>query len=184
MFAADRWAEAFIEICGDYINVGQCETGLAVLKATLHSLRQPPPYTLRGSGAAARFSGQLADALEKCGYAGKDSGVEAARAVVFLLIQRDKLQHIGSLIDAIENLLLKKRNILTVVLDCAEKPDEGFLEALKSALKKRKKSRDVRITAVLNPELLAGYRINIDSEREDFSVLGGMRQLERVLAGV
>jgi hypothetical protein len=188
MFAADRWAEAFIETCeygneGDVGSIGQCEAGLAVLKAVFHCF-QHIPYTLRGRTAAARFVGRLDSALNKCGYTDRERGVETARAVIFLLIQRDVFQYCNTLIDEIETLLLKKRNILTVILDCAEKPNDGFLESLKTALKKRNRASDVRITAALEPRLIAGYRINIGSEREDFSVLGGMEQLERYLAGV
>jgi hypothetical protein len=186
MFAADRWAEAFIETCeaGNTGNGGSaCEAGLAVLKAVVHCFRQAP-YTLRGRAEAARFTRRLDTALARCGYAGGECGVETARAVIFHLIRRDAFRHVNSLIDEIETLLLKKRNVLTVILDCAEKPDDGFLESLKTALKKRKGASDVRITVVLEPRLIAGYRINIGSEREDFSVLGGMTQLERELAGV
>jgi hypothetical protein len=185
MFAADRWAEAFIETCdaGNEGSAGQCEAGLAVLKAVFHCFRQAP-YTLRGQAAAARFVGRLDSALGKCGYTGGERGVETARAVIFHLIRRDTFRYGSILIDEIEALLLKKRNILTVILDCAEKPDDGFIESLKNALKKRNKASDVRITVALEPRLIAGYRINIGSEREDFSVLGGMGQLERDLAGV
>jgi F0F1-type ATP synthase delta subunit len=183
MFAASCWAEAFIETCEDGDEAGQCEAGLAVLKSAFHTVRQTP-RALRGRAAAARFVGCLDSALQKCGYTDRERGVETARAMLFLLIQRDALRHGGSLIDEIETLLLKKRNILTVILDCAEKPDDGFLESLKTALKKRKRASDVRITVAIEPKLIAGYRINIGSEREDFSVLGGMRQLEQDLAGV
>ncbi|MDR0382972.1 MAG: F0F1 ATP synthase subunit delta [Spirochaetaceae bacterium] len=182
MFAADRWAEAFIETCEDG-DAGQCEAGLAVLKAVFHDFGKPH-YSLRGSEAAARFIGRLDSALQKCGYTDKGRGVETARAVIFLLIQRDAFQYGSSLISEIETLRLKKQGILAVVLDCAEKPDDNFLESLKTALKKRERVSDVRIAVVLEPKLIAGYRINIGSEREDFSVLGGMSQLERDLARV
>jgi F0F1-type ATP synthase delta subunit len=183
MFSVDRWAEAFVEICEAGDSAGQCEAGLAVLKSVSHCFEQVP-YTLQGRTAAARFVDRLDSALKKCGYADEERGVKIACAVIFLLIQRDALQHISGLVDGIEALLLKKRNILTVILDCAEKPDDSFLESLKTALKKQRRASDVRITVVLEPKLIAGYRINIGSEREDFSVLGGMAQLERNLAGV
>jgi F0F1-type ATP synthase delta subunit len=193
MFAAGRWANAFVKACEAGPETGadafmsddtlrQCEAGLAVIKAVFHSLSHLRGV-VSGSATAACFNGFLRQALQKCGYTNRENGVEAARAVVFLLIQRGRFQYAGLLISEIEELLLKKRNILTVLLDCAEKPDDSFLEAIKATLKEREGARDVRIVTVLMPELLGGYRINIDGQRKDFSVLGRMKQLEQFLAG-
>ncbi|MDR2796517.1 MAG: F0F1 ATP synthase subunit delta [Spirochaetaceae bacterium] len=201
IFAVGRWADAFIKACegpacegpvcegrlGPGAGVSgdaprQCEAGLAVIKSAFYSLSHLR-NVVSGSTAAARFNGFLRAALQKCGYTDKETGIEAALAVIFLLIQRGRFQYTGLLISEIEEMLLKKRNILTVLLDCAEKPDDGFLEALKTTLKEREGARDVRITTVLMPELLGGCRINIDGKREDFSVLGRMKQMERSLTG-
>jgi hypothetical protein len=186
MFAAERWAEAFIGVCEGHASGGsylRCDTGIAVLKAAAPGLSRLPDPVL-GSATAARFNRYLRSALQKCGYAEKETAVETACATISLLIQRGAAGQIGDLINTIEASLLKKRNILTVLLDCAEKPDDSFVEALKNAIKKREKVQDVRITVVPVPEILAGCRINIDGEREDFSVLGQMAQMERALAGV
>jgi hypothetical protein len=202
MFAADRWANAFIKACeGGFESpdkgavprqeaavtdadgvIRECQAGLAALKSAFHSLshlRLP----VAGSAAAAQFDIFLSAALQKCGYKGGENGIEAARAVIFLMIQRNYFQYTGLLIDEIEDLLLKKQNILTVLLDCAEKPDDSFLENIKNTLKKRKNVHDVRITVVLMPELIGGYRINIDGVREDLSVLGRIAQMEKALSG-
>ena len=142
MFAADRWANAFIKACEGSLGAGavlsddahrQCEAGLTVIKAAfcgLSHLRN----VVSGSAAAARVNGFLRAALQKCGLTDRENGVEAACAVIFLLIQRNLFQHTGLLINEIEELILKKRNILTVLLDCAEKPDDSFLEAIKTTL--------------------------------------------------
>ncbi|MDR2659987.1 MAG: F0F1 ATP synthase subunit delta [Spirochaetaceae bacterium] len=190
--AADRWAEAFIEACEEGFNKDaarpadtsykQTETGFSVLKSSLYCLLRLP-NTVSGSVAAAQFDVFLRAALKKCGYDGKKSGIEAACAMVFLLIKRGHIPQSGLLIDKIEDLLLKKRRILTVLLDCAEKPDDVFVESVKKAIKEREKVEEVRITVVLTPELVGGYRINIGDDREDFSVLGQMKQMEQLLAG-
>jgi F0F1-type ATP synthase delta subunit len=193
MFAAGRWANAFVKVCeassgfgtDAYMNdetLRQCEAGLTVIKAAYHSLAYLH-NVVSGSAAAACVNSFLCAALQKCGYADKENGIEAARAVIFLLIQRDSFKYTGLLIDEIEELLLKRRNVLTVLLDCAEEADDSFLEAIKTTLKEREGVRDVRITSVLRPELLGGCRININGRRQDFSVLGRMKQLERDLAG-
>jgi F0F1-type ATP synthase delta subunit len=193
MFAAGRWANAFVEVCEAGLGLGtdayindealrQCEAGLAVIKAASHSLSHLH-NVVSGSAAAACVNGFFRAALQKCGYADKETGIEAARAVIFLLIKRDRFKYTGLLIDEIEELLLKRRNVLTVLLDCAEEADDNFLEAIKTTLKEREGVRDVRITNVLKPELLGGYRISINGRRQDFSVLGRMKQLERDLAG-
>ncbi|MDR0663397.1 MAG: F0F1 ATP synthase subunit delta [Spirochaetaceae bacterium] len=185
MFAAKRWAEAFILACeGDSKElVHQCEAGLALFKAAFNSLsRLRLPAS--GSAAAAEFNGFLGRSLQKCGYEGAENGVESARAIIFLLIQHSLFQHTGLLIDEIEDLLLKKQNILTVLLDCAEKPDDDFLLNLRNLLKKRENVNDARITVVLMPELIGGYRINIGGTREDFSVAGQMTRMKRALTGV
>jgi hypothetical protein len=185
-FAAGRWAEAFIGACESDLDSDtsfqQSEEGLFVLKSALHIL-SCLPNPISGSMAAAQFDVFLDAALRECAYTGKESGVEAARAMIFLLIKRAGLPYGGLLIDEIEDLLLKKRDILTVLLDCAEKPDDNFLDALKKRIMEREKAHEVRITIVLMPELLGGYRINIGDMREDFSVLGQMKQLEHTLAG-
>jgi hypothetical protein len=185
-FAAGRWAEAFIGACENNFDPDpsfrQSEGGLSVLKSALYILSRLPNQ-ISGSMAAAQFDVFLSAALRECGYAGKESGVEAARAVIFLLIKRSNLPYGGLLIDEIEDLLLKKRDILTVLLDCVEKPDDNFLDALKKRIMERETAHEVRITIVLMPELLGGYRINIGDRREDFSILGQMKQLEHTLAG-
>jgi F0F1-type ATP synthase delta subunit len=193
MFAAGRWANAFIKVCeassgsgvDGYMNdeaLRQCEAGLAVIKAASGSLAHLH-NVVSGSAAAARVNGFLRAALQQCGYTDRETGVEAACAVIFLLIQRDRFKYTGLLIGEIEELLLKRRNVLSVLLDCAEEPDDSFLEAIRTTLKEREGVRDVSITSALRPELLGGCRININGRRQDFSVLGRMKQLEHDLAG-
>jgi hypothetical protein len=203
MFAAERWADAFIKACEGVfespdkgtggvlmeaavtdvdIVIRECQAGLEVIKLAFHSLSHLR-IPVSGSAAAAQFNIFLGAAMQKCGYKGGENGIEAARAVIFLLIQRNYFQYAGLLIDEIEDLLLKKQNILTVLLDCAEKPDDSFLENIKNTLKKRKNVHDVRITVVIMPELIGGYRINIGGVREDFSVLGRITQMEKTLSG-
>jgi F0F1-type ATP synthase delta subunit len=185
-FAADRWAEAFINACESNLDSDlsyrQSEEGLSVLKSALYIL-SCLRSTISGSVSAAHFDAFLNAALSECGCAGKESGVEAARAMIFLLIKRDNLPYGKLLIDEIEDLLLKKQGILTVLLDCAEKPDDNFLAVIKKKIIEREKTRGARITVVLMPELLGGFRINIGNNREDFSILGQMKQLEQTLAG-
>jgi F0F1-type ATP synthase delta subunit len=194
MFNAERWAEAFVKVCGEHLEkdaaatfdkavVEQCHAGTSVLKTAHHALMRMN-NSVSGSTAAAQFNGFLRSALQKCGYTGEESGIEAACATVFLLIQRDMLKSTHLLIDAIEDLTLKRRNILTVALDCAEKPDDGFVEDLKKTLKEREGVNEVRVTVVLMPELLGGYRVNFGDYRQDFSILGQMKQLEQALACV
>jgi hypothetical protein len=162
--------------------IRQSESGLLVLKAAFDSLSHLS-IPVSGSTAAAQFNGFLGDALQKCGYEGGENGVEAARAMIFLLIQRNLFQHTGALIGEIEDLLLKKQKILTVTLDCAQKPDDDFLNDLREVLKKRENAPDVRINVVLMPELIGGCRINIGCKREDFSVAGQMARMEQALTG-
>jgi F0F1-type ATP synthase delta subunit len=186
-FAAGRWAEAFVEACENHSNSDpsykQCEAGLAILKAALYCLSRlrDPVF---GSTEAAQFDVFLKSALQECGYAGKESGVEAARAVIFLLIKRNDLSYGGILVEEIEDLLLKKQGILTVILDCAEKPGDDFIEKLKKVIIKREGAQEARITVALMPKILGGYRINIGDSREDFSVLGQMKQLEHTLTAI
>ncbi|MDR0408832.1 MAG: F0F1 ATP synthase subunit delta [Spirochaetaceae bacterium] len=186
-FTANRWAEAFVEVCdpsaGPASAFDQSERGLAVIKAVLPSLSRFSGM-VSGSAAAARFDGFLNAALQKCGYSEKENGVEAARALIFLLIKRADLPYGSILIEEIENLLLKKRGVLSILLDCAEKPDGDFLEKLKGIIIKRERAREARVKVGLMPEILGGYRITIDDTREDFSVLGQMKQLERALSAI
>lgn len=103
MFAAGRWANAFVKACEGSLGVGavmnddvlrQCEAGLAVIKAAFYSLSHLH-NAVSGSASAARVNGFLRAALQKCGLTDRENGVEAACAVIFLLIQRNRFQYTG-----------------------------------------------------------------------------------------
>jgi F-type H+-transporting ATPase subunit delta len=185
MFAAERWARAFVNISEDGNSDASCkqsDLGLAVLKAAFHCLSHVQGR-VSGSAAAAQFNGFLQEALKKAGYDRQDCGVEAARGIIFLLIQRGYYPQNRHLIDEIEDVLEEKKRIVAVVLDCAHKPDESFLSALEEKLKTKTGAAKVVITVQLMPDLIGGYRVNIGNEREDFSLAGQLKQLGEALRG-
>jgi len=183
MFAAERWARAFVKSCeGTDADPAyrESERGLAVLKAACHALSRLSGR-VSGSAAAAQFNGFLRDALRKSGYDSPERGVEAACALIFLVIQKGFYPYNGRLISEIEDVLAQKRHFMTVVLDCAHKPEENFLSELAEKLKTKTGAAKVAVTVQLMPDLIGGYRLNIGNEREDFSVAGQLKQLDGCL---
>ncbi|MDR3325556.1 MAG: F0F1 ATP synthase subunit delta [Spirochaetaceae bacterium] len=167
MFPKDRWAEAFIRRAED-----GADEGLSFLVCAASALKRAPPDA---SGAAAARAARAFDkALLAAGYREQSSGVEAARALLCLLVKRGALGHADSIIQEIQRLADKKAHILGARLDAALPLSAPFLDALKTSLCRASGAADVRLHVVLAPQLLGGCRLTIDDEMLDCSLSGAL----------
>jgi F-type H+-transporting ATPase subunit delta len=192
MFPYERWATAFIETAGssgaDGDGAVACKAGIDLL--TLFSrLVKNRDSSVFGLSAAKEADAFLATALGAAGYGGaadeavsggigaERSGIEAARAFLFILIKRGEFKQLPLLIAEIERLASERAGNLDVKVEIAASADAAELDALKAALKKRYGVSSVNIKQSVKPELLAGYRLTIGSDVEDYSLSGKMKQL-------
>jgi F-type H+-transporting ATPase subunit delta len=178
MFPAGRWAEAFLNAAGDDV-----ENGLAVLSRFESGVKTLPADT------AARISGlaaaeEAAAFIEKALLAAdgeKSAGGEAARAIVFFLVQRGRLKEIGKFNEAARHLADERAKIVNVLLEAAQAPEAAFLDSIEKALKEQSGASSVVIQVLVTPALLGGYRLTVGSEMRDFSLAGKLKQLETML---
>jgi F0F1-type ATP synthase delta subunit len=187
-FARERWAEAFISVskpeeCG--LKLGAAEAafireGLAVLQ-TAARIFEPRLRDSGGSGAAVKMSSELRAALQKCGYSGGHRAIETALNLFFLLIQKNYANSLALLCRTIDKRIKELSGILDVIVEFTHEPEAAFLDALKTRLIAAGNAADVEFDCRQNSELLGGYRLEIGSERLDFSVAGSLASMKKIL---
>jgi F0F1-type ATP synthase delta subunit len=182
MFASERWATAFIESAA---GTAACKVGLELLCIIKRCIKNTNS-SIFGLACAKETDSFLATALKSAAYddasdAEKD-GIEAARALVFILIKRGEFNHLPILIDEIERIASERAGNLDVKVELAAEDAGADIDALKSALKKRYGVLSVNLKQVTTPQLLAGYRLTIGSDMEDYSLAGRLKQLSKFCA--
>ncbi|MDR1317423.1 MAG: ATP synthase F1 subunit delta [Spirochaetales bacterium] len=171
MFAAGRWARAFLAACAD-----KKEEGLAVLKA--FESCAPAAFWGSGSGAAERLGRILSGAAG--GRAGESgAGFEAARRTLMLLVRKGGARYLPALVREAQAAWDAENGIWTFVLESAFPPDEEFTQTLRKALQEKTAARQIRLNVRLMPELIGGCRLRIGTQLLDASVNG---QLHRMAA--
>jgi hypothetical protein len=193
MFEKERWATAFIETSGEE----ERKSGLSLLvllNRLINGQAKNADANISGLASAKGVDALLEAALQKSGYvcAGKSviaagthgseidplqRGIEAARAIIFIMIKRGLLKQLPILIAEIERLSAIRAGILEVKVESAAELGAQDTDALKSGLKKRFAVQAINLKIEINPELLAGYRLTIGSDMEDFSLASKLKQL-------
>jgi F0F1-type ATP synthase delta subunit len=179
MFPAGRWAEAFLNAAGDDV-----ENGLAVLSRFESGVKTLPADTaarISGLAAAEEAAAFIEKALLAADGGEKSAGGEAARAIVFFLVQRGHLKELGKLNEAVRRLADERAKIVNVLLEAAQSPDAAFLDSIEKALKEQSGASGVVLQVLVTPALLGGYRLTVGSEMRDFSLAGKLKQLETML---
>jgi F0F1-type ATP synthase delta subunit len=182
MFPKARWAEAFLHFTAAATDDGigsDCREALAFLAVIAQNITKMPG-NISGLRCATEMDRLLGKAIEAAAYQ-KSGGIEAARALVFLLIKRGEIHELGQIIEEITRLAETRASVLTVRLDAATQPERAFLESLVATLKTRTRAKDVHLQVKLMPELLGGCRLSIGSEMEDYSIAGELQQLTEKL---
>jgi hypothetical protein len=175
MFNADRWAEAYCAACKT--NGEDPSRGLALLGAVLPFAGKLDRVT--GTQAADRFIAMVKNAALETAVA----GVNAALALAWLFVRRGHAKKGAALTEAVGSLIDKRQGVLRAALETASEDGAGagFLRELETALAQKHGASTVRVTAVIKPELLCGYRCTVDGERADYSLAGRLSQMERAL---
>ncbi|MDR0525161.1 MAG: F0F1 ATP synthase subunit delta [Spirochaetaceae bacterium] len=164
MFAPERYAQAFIDV----IEEKDLDEGLETLKILLgfaEKLEKKGP--LSGKAQGKRLERVIRTAVKGC-----TPGGEYACRLVVLLVERRCFTARNSrmLLRAVEDLRNKSRNIVTVILDASDPPDEAFLKSLGEALKRSLGASEINLIPRIIPELLGGYRLHIGSRLVDASL--------------
>jgi F-type H+-transporting ATPase subunit delta len=176
MFAAERWAQAFIDACG-YENLENGITALKVIEGCLASASG----AVFGSACALRMGGMLRSAGEKAGYPGGDKGMEAARHTVMLLIKKNLVKHLHSVIQEIEKIRAAKNGLVTVTVESVFPLTADSAKALKARLTEKLAAREIDLRARIVPELLGGCRLYIGGECWDASLRGQLHKMAAAL---
>jgi F-type H+-transporting ATPase subunit delta len=171
MFQGERWADAFIGVCGD-----QAGEGLAALKAMIPSIAGLPGPVL-GMDDGARVERMLRAALKSSGADAQDRGVEYALRFVTLMARKGYFKHLGAVLDAVERRVDAENGVLTVNAESVNPLGDELQETLSAALKKRTGAREIRLVSRIVPELLGGYRLRIGSELIDTSLRGQIQRM-------
>ena len=181
MFKADRWAEAYLAVCG---RDGEDPAfGLAFLEAVL-----PLAGRVQAVSPGTRSADRFADNVEKAAAEMGITGIRAAAALTRLFMRREGGRDAGKyarLTEAIGRLVDKRQGVLRGTLEAAtpDGTDERFLHGFEAALMKKHGAKTVLLETKVNPALVGGYRWTIESEgeRTDVSLAGRLAQMERAL---
>ena len=166
MFAADRWAQAFMNVCA-----GAQEEGLAVFQAFADGIRRARIGS--GSGAEKRFEKLVRDSL---GAAPQGAAAAACRTLA-LLLRKGMSRHIPAVAREARKLWEAQNGILNATLDSAFPPEADFTDALAAALREKTAAREVRLKLRLMPDLIGGCRLYMGSECLDASVRGQLKKM-------
>lgn len=176
-FHPERWAQAFINVCGE-----DAGAGLSALKALIACLdRLPAPVS--GGYSALRLERMIRHSVAE---AGQDSGasgaaLETAVRFILLLVKRGFFSQGAKAVDAVESLLGRKKGILKVKVEAAFPPEPAFEADLKATLIRETAASGIEAETVIKPELLGGVRLIIGGEVWDASLRGRVQDLARVL---
>jgi hypothetical protein len=189
MFHSDRWAQAFVNACGE-----DAETGLSAFRALFACLsRLPAPvtgdYASRQLERMIRRAAAMADSGGKPAAAGSDGGkppppgrgLEMAVRAILLLVRKGGFRQGLKVIAGVENLLDRKRGLLRVTVEAAFPPDAVFERGLKTALLKKAGVTGVAAEVRVRPELLGGVRLIIGGEVWDASLRGRLQNMAGTL---
>ena len=187
MFIPGRWAAVFINsLAAQRGEIGEGINALGVLASWVKSLPSAPgPGAVFGSAAADRLEKQIREGMAKTGtlaeFTNSDPALEAALRLIVLMVRKNVIRHIDSVIDEIKKLVDKKAGIVRVSAEYAFPPGGDFESRLKETIRKRTGAAGVEITGQVKAELIGGYRLRIGDEIIDASVRCQLKKLENFL---
>jgi F0F1-type ATP synthase delta subunit len=185
VFNPKRWAEAFLAVLdsgGGADISGDAAEGLEVLRV-LGPVVSGMPFAPGGYAHAQRLGEAIRSALKTQKHGG---GAEAAAGLVLLLVEKNVLKHIVSVMAEIEKMLDERNGILTAVLESAmpvsHPADDEFIESLKKILCGKTGAKDVHFDLRPVPELLGGYCLRAGGVYMDASLRGFLRGMSSDLS--
>jgi hypothetical protein len=167
MFAAGRWARAFLAACA-----GHEEEGLAALKAIGACV--PAASWDAGSGAAERLGRALFGAA---GFSDAGAGRLAACRTLVLLVRKGLARHLPELVREAQKIWEAENGILAVVLESAFPLEGEFVETLRRAVQEKTAARRIDVDLRLEPRLIGGCRLRVGAQCLDASLSGQLRKM-------
>lgn len=179
MFRRERWAAAFMDMP---VNA---ETALACLKALVPLVKDLPDASRGGHCAASRLEKIMRGGLEAVPLsAGEKTAAEYALRFLVLLIEKNCFARADSVLEKIENRVNEQNGTISVTAESAFPMDSLFTEELSRGIAERTGAAGIKLTNVVVPELLGGYRLRIGSFFVDASLKGQIEQMTAELAAV
>jgi len=173
MFHSGHWAAALLNTLER--EGGDIEDSIKFFEV-LASWVKKLPGDVSGSFAAEKLEKIIRDGTIKRGDA-LSSGQEAALRTFLLMVKKNAIQHIDSVIEKTKELADRKHGIVSVTVEYASLPDGDAESRIKEEIKKRTSAAGVNLTERVNAELIGGYRLRIGDEIIDASVRSQLRKL-------
>ena len=180
MFNSRSWTAAFINTLER--EGGEIEEGIETLRI-LASWASSLPGTVFGRSAAKKLESLLRGGTAKAGVS--SPAREAAIRFLLLMVRKNTLRHVDSVIAEAKKLLDRKNGIVQVTIEYAGDVSSGKLtgeDRIEKIIKERTGAVKVNITRQLNQELIGGYRLRMGDEIIDASVRSQLKKLETCLA--
>jgi ATP synthase F1 delta subunit len=178
MFHANRWAAVFVNCLAE-----NTETGLVCLKALVKPL-EAVSETLFGFSSARRLEKTLRESVTANNDPAESRlALEYSIRFICLLVERKCFRHIDEVLRNIEERLDVKNGILAVTVESVNPIDSDFEERLKQKIMEKTGATGIKMKAVLNPDLIGGYRMRIGGFYVDASLKRQMEKMKIVLAG-
>ena len=177
MFHCGHWAAAFVSSIEK--QGGEIEDGIDALGAMASWAKSLPGHVF-GFSAAEKLEKLIREGIAKAAAlseSGASPALEAAIRFLVLMVRKNALCHIDSVLDRARYLMNKKRGIVYAYLESAAPVTEDTEARIKEAIIKRSGAAGVDIRKQLNPELIGGYRLRIEDKIIDASVRFQLRKL-------
>ena len=184
MFTSKSWAMAFINSLekedGDSKNpIADIEDGVNTFMA-LASWASSLQGVIFGRTIAEKMEPLLRQGVTATGTLSQTQ--EIAIRFFLLIVRKNAIRHIGSIIKEIKKGLNKRHGVIAVSAEYTHKPKEEFEFRVIEAIKKRTGAAKVELTGIVNPELIGGYRLRIGDEIIDASICYQLQRMEACLA--
>ncbi len=175
--SARRYASAVFVVAGE---TGDYDTWLNTLSEVARILRMPSARTVFMSPSVP--TSQKSSALDRL----LPNASPMIRNFLHILAERDRLDEVPGIADALRELINEKRGIITADVTTAI-PLDGTMERLVAGRLAAHLGRDpekVTIQSRIDPAIIGGVVARIGDRVIDDSVRGRIERLRRTLAGV
>ena len=184
MFIPMHWAQVFFNSLER--EGGDIEEGVEILKV-LYSWVSSLPGVRSGNSVAVKIEKLIRDGMTKAGPSSPER--EIAIRFLLLMIKKNTIGYISSILENVKILLDKKRGIIGVTMEYAFLPGENTGDfntgesfiinegPIVEAIKKWKGAAKVELTKQVNPDLIGGYRLLVGDEVIDASIRSQLRKL-------
>lgn len=110
-----------------------------------------------------------------------DKVIDAYKDFVKLIIEHKRVEYAYSMMLAYRDIYRKENNISQVRITTASKLSEEQMEKLQALVKNAFKNSELEFSEAVNPELIGGFIIDVDSVRMDASISNELEQLRQTL---